>query len=446
MYDVIIVGAGPAAIFSAIELVGKGVKRILVLEQGKDIKDRKRDGDSLLHGWGGAGAFSDGKLTLSTEVGGNLLEYFSEDELSALLSRADEKYREFGAPEGIHGDDPVAMGKLEERAKTAGLRLIKMTVRHMGTERCREILQRFRESLEGKIEIRVESRVKRVISTNGRVRGVTLSSGEKLEAANVILAPGRSGNSWVRAEARRIGMSTLPSPIDLGVRVETSAAVLKEVTDVTYESKLVYYSRSFDDKVRTFCMNPCGEVVTEILDDVVTVNGHSYADRKTENTNFALLVSTTFTEPFDDPSSYGRHIARLANLLGKGVILQRLGDLVSGRRSTRERIARSIVRPTLGEATPGDLSFVLPYRYLQDILEMLEALDCLAPGVNSRNTLLYGVEVKFYSNRLRLTDTFETEVKGLFAVGDGAGVTRGLLQASCSGMVAGGEVARRLKG
>ncbi len=446
MYDVIIVGAGPAAIFSAIELVEKGVKRILVLEQGKDIKDRKRDGDSLLHGWGGAGAFSDGKLTLSTEVGGNLLEYFSEDELSALLSRADEKYREFGAPEGIHGDDPVAMGKLEERAKTAGLRLIKMTVRHMGTERCREILQRFRESLEGKIEIRVESRVKRVISTNGRVRGVTLSSGEKLEAANVILAPGRSGNSWVRAEARRIGMSTLPSPIDLGVRVETSAAVLKEVTDVTYESKLVYYSRSFDDKVRTFCMNPCGEVVTEILDDVVTVNGHSYADRKTENTNFALLVSTTFTEPFDDPSSYGRHIARLANLLGKGVILQRLGDLVSGRRSTRERIARSIVRPTLGEATPGDLSFVLPYRYLQDILEMLEALDCLAPGVNSRNTLLYGVEVKFYSNRLRLTDTFETEVKGLFAVGDGAGVTRGLLQASCSGMVAGGEVARRLKG
>jgi len=262
----------------------------------------------------------------------------------------------------------------------------------------------------------------------------------------VILAPGRSGNSWVRAEARRIGMSTLPSPIDLGIRVETPAAVLKEVTDVTYESKLVYYSRSFDDKVRTFCMNPYGEVVTEILDDVVTVNGHSYADRKTENTNFALLVSTTFTEPFDDPSSYGRHIARLANLLGKGVIVQRLGDLMSGRRSTRERIARSIVRPTLGEATPGDLSFVLPYRYLQDILEMLEALDRVAPGINSRNTLLYGVEVKFYSNRLRLTDTFETEVEGLFAVGDGAGVTRGLLQASCSGMVAGGEVARRLKG
>jgi uncharacterized FAD-dependent dehydrogenase len=444
MYDVIIVGGGPSGIFSAIALVEQGVKNVLILEQGKDLDERQRDGNSILHGWGGAGAFSDGKLTLSTEVGGILLEYLSEDELQKLLAEADEKYRAYGAPEKIHGDDPVAMRELEERANKVGLRLVKMTVRHMGTERCRDVLLKFRQYLDDKVEIRVETPVREINASNGRVDGVTLENGEEIRAKTVVLAPGRSGSAWVRQEAKRIGISTIPSPIDLGVRVEVPAAVFRSITDVTYESKLIYYSKSFDDKVRTFCMNPFGEVVTEVLDDVVTVNGHSYADRKTENTNFAILVSTTFTEPFDNPISYGRYIARLANFLGKGVIVQRLGDLMSGRRSTHERITRSIVQPTLKEATPGDLSFVLPYRYLKDIMEMLEALDKLAPGVYSRHTLLYGVEVKFYSNRLLLTDTFETEVAGLFAVGDGAGVTRGLLQASCSGLLAGREIARRI--
>ncbi len=218
----------------------------------------------------------------------------------------------------------------------------------------------------------------------------------------------------------------------------------QELTDAAYESKLVYYSRTFDDKVRTFCMNPYGEVVMEHAGDLVTVNGHSYRGRKTGNTNFALLVSTAFTEPFDDPISYGRHIGALANLLGKGVIVQRLGDLQEGRRSTPERIARSAVHPTLKEATPGDLSFVLPYRHLKDILEMLEALDRIAPGINSGHTLLYGVEVKFYSNRLRLSRVLETEVKNLFAAGDGAGVSRGLIQASASGLVVGREIAARI--
>jgi len=446
VHDVIIVGSGPSGIFSALALAEGGVKNALILERGKDIGERRRDGGSLLHGWGGAGAFSDGKLTLSTEVGGILLEYLSEERLLSLLAEADELYQKFGAPEEIHGDDPKEMRALEERAKKIGLRLVKMTVRHMGTERCYQVLQRLREALDGRVSIRVESPVGEVLTENGRVRGVKLNSGEVIEAGVVILAPGRSGSAWVREEAKRIGISTVPSPIDLGVRVEVPAAVFKEITDITYESKLIYYSRSFDDKVRTFCMNPFGEVVTEVLDGVVTVNGHSYADRKTENTNFALLVSTTFTEPFDNPINYGRYIAGLANFLGKGVIVQRLGDLLSGRRSTPERIERSIVKPTLKEATPGDLSFVLPYRYLKDILEMMEALDHLAPGVHSRHTLLYGVEVKFYSNRLRLSDTFETEVEGLFAVGDGAGITRGLLQASCSGLVAGREIVRRIRG
>jgi uncharacterized FAD-dependent dehydrogenase len=446
VYDVIIVGGGPSGIFSAIALVESGVDNIVILEQGKDIEERERGGDSLLHGWGGAGAFSDGKLTLSTEVGGILLEYFSEGELLDLLSEVDEKYLEYGAPDTIHGDDPMAMRDLEEKAKKVGLRLVKMTVRHMGTERCLEVLKRFRDDLDGKVEIRVETPVQEILSSNGTVEGVRLKDGQELKAKAVVLAPGRSGSAWVREEAKRIGISTIPSPIDLGVRVEVPAAVFKSITDVTYESKLIYYSHSFDDKVRTFCMNPFGEVVTEVLDDVVTVNGHSYADRKTENTNFAILVSTTFTRPFDNPISYGRYIARLANFLGKGVIIQRLGDLMSGRRSTSQRITRSIVQPTLREATAGDLSFVLPYRYLKDIMEMLEALDHLAPGVYSRHTLLYGVEVKFYSNRLRLTRGFETEISGLYAVGDGAGVTRGLLQASSSGLVAGREIAGRLKG
>jgi uncharacterized FAD-dependent dehydrogenase len=228
------------------------------------------------------------------------------------------------------------------------------------------------------------------------------------------------------------------------VRVEVPAPILEPLTRITYEPKLLFYSRRFDDKVRTFCVNPYGEVVKEYLKGIWTVNGHSYAERKTRNTNFALLVSTYFTEPFNEPISYGRYIARLANFLGNGVIVQRLGDLMAGRRSTQERIAKGIVRPTLTDATPGDLSFVIPYRYLCDIIEMLDALDKIAPGVNSRHTLLYGVEVKFYSMQLKLTNNLETEIPDIFAAGDGAGVSRGLVQASASGVIAAREIMKRL--
>jgi uncharacterized protein len=228
--------------------------------------------------------------------------------------------------------------------------------------------------------------------------------------------------------------------------VELPAVVLREITDITYEAKLIHYSKTFDEKVRTFCMNPYGEVVTEENEGITTVNGHSYAGKKSENTNFAILVSSTFTEPFDDPIAYGRYIAQLANLLGGGPIVQRLGDLLAGRRSNPERIVRGLTRPTLKTATPGDLSFVFPYRLLLSIIEMLEALEKIAPGVYSRHTLLYGVEVKFYSNRIEVTPEMETKVKNLFAVGDGAGISRGLLQASASGMLAARAIAARLKG
>jgi hypothetical protein len=243
----------------------------------------------------------------------------------------------------------------------------------------------------------------------------------------------------------RLEVSSVPSPVDIGVRVEAPASILRKLTDLAYEAKFIYYSKTFDDRVRTFCMNPFGEVVTETIEDIVTVNGHSYAKKKTENTNFAILVSNTFTEPFRDPIGYGRYIARLANLLGNGVIVQRLGDLLDGRRSTPDRINRCITQPTLISATPGDLSFVLPYRHLKSIIEMLEALDRITPGIFSRHTLLYGVEVKFYTNRVKISPRLETDIQNLFLIGDGAGITRGLMQASISGMLAANEILKRIR-
>ncbi|KUK40745.1 MAG: FAD dependent oxidoreductase, partial [Clostridia bacterium 62_21] len=269
------------------------------------------------------------------------------------------------------------------------------------------------------------------------------AEGEVLGARFVVVAPGREGADWLAREAERLGLATAVNPVDIGVRVEVPAVVLEPLTRLFYEVKCTYISRTFEDRVRTFCMNPYGEVVMENNDGVITVNGHAHAYTKTENTNFAILISKNFTEPFKEPIAYGRHIASLANLLGGGVIVQRLGDLVAGRRSTREKIARNLVRPTLAEATPGDLSLVFPYRYLVGILEMLEALDRIAPGVNNRSTLLYGAEVKFYSSRLLLNDRLETAIANLFAAGDGAGITRGLVQASASGVLAAREILRR---
>ena len=269
-----------------------------------------------------------------------------------------------------------------------------------------------------------------------RATGVVLEDGTRLTADAVVAAPGRDGAAWLMEECKRLHIAMRTNPVDIGVRVEVSAAVMEPLTTALYESKLIYYTPRFDDPVRTFCMNPYGAVSLENYGDVVTVNGHSYADFKTDRTNFALLVSTDFTEPFDDPIAYGKSIARLANVLGEDIIVQRLGDLHQGHRSTMERIRRGTVQPTLQGATAGDLAFVLPYRHLTDILEMLAAMDKLAPGVNGRDTLLYGVEVKFYSARPELDDGLQTPVKNLYAIGDGAGITRGLIQASAAGVIA----------
>ena len=442
-YEIIIIGAGPAGLFAALGLENPGAGKILLVEQGPDLGERHRDAPGgLLCGWGGAGAFSDGKLILSPEVGGFLSDLLPLDVLNSLIQEVDSMYQTLGAPAELYGGDPDTQDLLKSKARQAGLIFIPTHLRHIGTDNCQRVLSRLRERLAGRIEIRTRCRARHIMVQDGTVTGVALESGEEVEARYVIAAPGRAGAAWIREEARRLGIPSVPSPVDIGVRVEVPAPVLAPLTQAAYEAKLIYYSRTFDDKVRTFCMNPYGEVVLEDLDGLVTVNGHSYTSRKTENSNFAILVSSMFTEPFDDPISYGQYIARLANLLGQGALVQRLGDLQAGRRTTAARLERCLTRPTLQEATPGDLSFVLPYRCLKDILEMLEALDTLVPGINDRHTLLYGVEVKFYSHRLKLSPDLATPIHNLFIIGDGAGITRGLIQASVSGLISARAIMR----
>ncbi len=450
-----IVGAGPAGIFTALELVRNGVESILMLDMGPEINKRecpssrgmgcvRCDPCFLLSGWGGAGAFSDGKLTLSTEVGGWLNEYISEERLSELINYVDRIYLEFGAPSHLYGTDVDRIDEIRRRALSVGLKLIPEKIRHLGTEICPQILSGMEKDLSKHVDIRLRMRVKDIRVERGSTKGIVTNNGERIESRYVVVAPGRGGAEWLKSLAQTLRLKTINNPVDLGVRVEVSASVMKELAEVLYEPKLIYFSKSFDDKVRVFCFNPSGEVITEFYNGVLTVNGQGYAKKKTENTNFAILVSTSFTEPFREPIAYGKYIARLANLLGGGIIVQRLGDLEVGRRSTEERIRRNVVNPTLATATPGDLSFVLPYRYLSDIKEMLQAMDRVAPGLYAKQTLLYGVEVKFYSSRLELNDNLETKIRNLFAAGDGAGVTRGLIQSSVSGVIVAKEIARRM--
>ncbi|SEG01652.1 hypothetical protein SAMN05660865_01551 [Caloramator fervidus] len=457
MYDVLIVGGGPAGIFTALELVKNNPNlKIVLFEKGKSITKRKcpitEKGVkcqhckpcSIVSGWGGAGAFSDGKLTLTTEFGGILDEYINIDELKKLIDYVDNIYVEFGGPKEVHGEINDKVLELIKKAAAADLKFIPARIRHLGTDNCFNILKRMEEFLREKIEVRTNTEVKRILVEDNKVKGVELKSGEIVEGRFIVVSPGREGSDWFSKEIERLNLETTTNPVDIGVRVECPAIIFKDITDAVYESKLIYYTKSFDDKVRTFCMNPYGEVVVENNDGIKTVNGHSYANKKSENTNFALLVSKNFTKPFNSPIEYGKYVASLANMLGEGVIVQRLGDLLEGRRTTEERLKRGLVRPTLKDATPGDLSLVLPYRFLTDIIEMLQALDKIAPGIYSKHTLLYGVEVKFYSLRVKLSSSLETQVQNLFAGGDGAGITRGLAQASVSGVIIAREILKRI--
>jgi hypothetical protein len=455
-YDVIIIGGGPAGIFTALELIKSNQNiEVLLLEKGRNIEGRTCPIKSkqvkcvhckpcsIVNGWGGAGAFSDGKLTLTSEFGGVLDEYMPKKELEDLISYVDRIYMKFGATDKVHGTNVEKTREIQKKAAAADLKLIPAHVKHLGTERCFNILKKMQEYLEERITIKYLKPVEEIIVDNNKAVGVKTKDGDQYYGEYIVAVPGREGAEWFKNECVRLGLEMKNNAVDIGVRVEVPAVVLKDITDVVYESKLIYYTKSFDDKVRTFCMNPYGEVVVENNDGIKTVNGHSYAERKTENTNFALLVSKEFTEPFKSPIAYGKYIATLANMLGDGVIVQRLGDLLDGRRTTPQRLKRSLVQPTLTDATPGDLSLVLPYRHLKDIVEMLEAMDKVAPGVYSKHTLLYGVEVKFYSSRVNLSNVLETKIENLFAAGDGAGVTRGLAQASVAGVVVAREITRR---
>lgn len=444
-YDVVIVGAGPAGIFCALELIRKTDLKVLIIDKGEGLDKRNCPAPlgpcrrcrpcANLCGWGGAGAFSDGKLMLARDIGGWLADIVPAKKLDKLIDRVDRMYLEFGAPEEIFGDNEEKVLEIARRAAMADLKLLPSRVRHMGTEVCRTVIRAMHEEIDGRADILMNASVERIKVTDGVVKGVDCDDGSSFNCTYLVLAPGRSGADWFSGVAQELDLQLENNMVDIGVRVEVPAVVMEPLTNELYEPKLVYYSRSSEDRVRTFCMNPAGEVTREYYEEVLTVNGHSYAEKKTENTNFALLVDKRFTEPFREPITYGKYIAWLANLLGDGILVQRLGDLLAGRRSNPKRIARSTVTPTLADATPGDLSLVLPFRFLSDILEMLSALDTLVPGVFSRNTLLYGVEVKFYGSRLKMTGGLESKVRMMFGAGDGVGITRGLVQASASGIL-----------
>ncbi len=444
-YDVIIVGAGPGGIYSAYELIQKksGLK-IAVFEAGNELAKRKCPIDgvkvkscincptcAIMNGFGGAGAFSDGKYNITNDFGGNLYEYIGRDEAISLMKYVDEINCRYG-------------GALTKMYSTAGtvfkkkclqnkLTLLDASVRHLGTDINYVVLENMYTNLKDQVDFFFRTPIETVKKTDDGYKVFTKD--QEYSCKYCIISVGRSGSKWMEKLCKDMDIPTNSNRVDIGVRVEIPAVILDHITDELYESKIVYRTEKFEDHVRTFCMNPHGIVVNENTNGIITVNGHSFEDddKKTDNTNFALLVSKHFSEPFKDSNEYGESIARLSNMLGGGVIVQRFGDLERGRRSTVQRLEECTVRPTLN-ATPGDLSLVLPKRILDGIIEMIHALDKIAPGVANDDTLLYGVEVKFYNMEVKLDNNLETKYEGLYVIGDCSGVTHSLSHASASGV------------
>lgn len=454
-FDVIIVGAGPAGIFSALKLKEENPElKVLIVEKGKDITKRicpKRKLNkcvgcrpcSITSGWAGAGAYSDGKLSLSPDVGGTLPNILGYKKSQELIKEVDDIYLSFGADKKIHGiEEKDKIKEIKKKSIENNFKLIECPVRHLGTEEGYRIYSDIQKYLieDLSVEVFFNTSVIDLIIQNEEVKGVTIQTKENtydVFSDKVILAVGREGSEWLSNICKKQNINTQVGIVDIGVRVEVRDEIMQEVNEAMYESKLVYHTPTFDDKVRVFCSNPSGEVATEYYDDgLAVVNGHAYKseDMKTNNTNFALLVSKQFTEPFNSPIEYGKAIASLGNMLSDGkIIVQRYGDFKKGRRTTEERLYRNNITPTLKDAIPGDLCLVLPYRIMKSLDEMIIALDKIIPGMSSDETLLYGVEVKFYSNKLLVDDKFRTNIKNLYAIGDGVGITRGLIQASANG-------------
>lgn len=451
-YDVIIIGAGPGGIFCAYELMEKRKDlKVLMIEKGRSIEKRncpKRITNqcvgcnpcSITTGFAGAGAFSDGKLSLSPDVGGNLPSILGYEETVKLIKESDDIYLKFGADKNVYGmNKEKEIREIRRKAINANLKLIECPIRHLGTEEGYKIYARLQKHLEESgVTLLFNTMVDKIIMEDNRVTGVVTDKGETICADHIVSAVGRDGADWFSQICNEQGIKTTVGTVDVGVRVEVRDEIMQFLNENLYEAKLVYYTPTFDDKVRTFCTNPSGEVATEYYDDgLAVVNGHAYKsqEHKTNNTNFALLVSKNFTKPFRTPIEYGKQIAQLSNMLcGGKILVQTFGDLKRGRRTTEERLCRNNLIPTLKDAVPGDLSLVFPHRIMVDIVEMIMALDKVTPGIAAEETLLYGVEVKFYSNKVVVNKDFETSVEGLRAIGDGAGVTRGLQQASANGI------------
>ncbi|MCX8084582.1 MAG: NAD(P)-binding protein [Calditerrivibrio sp.] len=450
MFKVAIVGAGSAGIFTAYKLANLNGISVDLYEKGRDITTRNRQ--EVMSGFGGAGAFSDGKLTLTTEFGGWLTDFLDENNLEELIKEADDIWKDVSNVQQIDSSQNYEKIKdLEYLCSRHNLRLYAAKIRHLGTDNCLLAVKNLQTFLinSKNIHVHFECAVKDVIIENGEIKGLILEDGTKKYYDIVVLAVGRSGNSWMQEIVNRYHIESFINPVDIGVRVEVPRSITDHFTDYLYEFKIKYYTSEFEDEVRTFCVNPGGFITIEKNENnLLTVNGHSYKNRKSSNTNFALLVSTKFTEPFKEPIKYGQYIAYLANMLSGGsVIVQRFGDLIRGRRSTESRIRKNFVQPTLKEAMPGDLSFVLPYRYLSNLKETIIQLDKVMPGMADPNTLLYGVEAKFYSLRINVDNNMRSvNIKNLYCIGDGAGITRGIIQASVSGIIAANDIKNILRG
>jgi hypothetical protein len=450
-YDVAIIGAGPGGIFSAYEFAKKRPDlKVAVFEAGYSLEKRHCPIDgvkvkscikcptcAIMNGFGGAGAFSDGKYNITNDFGGTLHEYIGKEKAISLMKYVDEINVSHGGEETRMFS--TAGSEFKKICMQNKLTLLEASVRHLGTDINYIVLGNIYEELKEKIDFYFHTPIEKIEKTGDGYR-LDYKDGS-IDAKKCIISVGRSGSKWMETVCEDLDIPTSSNRVDIGVRVELPAVIFAHLTDQLYESKIVYRTEKFEDRVRTFCMNPYGSVVNENTNGIVTVNGHSFEDpaKRTENTNFALLVAKHFSEPFKDSNGYGESIARLSNMLGGGVIVQRFGDLERGRRSTAKRIEEGTVRPTLN-ATPGDLSLVLPKRILDGIIEMIYALDKIAPGTANDDTLLYGVEVKFYNMEVKLDEHLETRHKGLYVIGDGSGVTHSLSHASASGVYVANEI------
>lgn len=465
-YDVAIIGAGPAGIFTALEMIRAGSKqKILIIEKGRAIDKRscpKTKTQTCVHckpfcnittGFSGAGAFSDGKLSLSNEVGGDLPELIGADFAQQMIDYTDKIYLEFGADikvEGLGVDDAVK--DIRRNAIKAGLKLVDCPIRHLGTEKAQEIYLKIQNYLlEQGVDISFLTICKDLLIEDGKIKGIVCQDafGKKdafiVEADSVVAAAGRKGADWLEKMCQKHDVAHEAGPVDIGVRVEVRNEVMEEVNNVLYESKLIGYPEPFGNKVRTFCQNPGGFVSQENYDNrLAVVNGHSYKEKKSLNTNLAILCSHHFQHPFDQPIEYAKKVGELVNMLGDGhILVQRYGDILSGKRTWQDELDRSNVRPTLPDAVAGDITSAMPYRTMMNIIQFIQAVDQVVPGFASNETLLYAPEIKFYSNRVKMDQEFTTNIEGLYCLGDSSGWTRGLMMASMMGVLMGQRLAKQ---